>query len=73
MIALESKGRAAETEHKLRAWLAWQTASLTAYAYHDPKKMPTLDSLTGRKVARAQTPEEMRAVFAAMRAAKGVS
>jgi hypothetical protein len=29
--------------------------------------MPTLESLTGKKPARIQSPEEMKAVFAGMR------
>lgn len=68
-MALAAKGRAAETDHRLRAWSAWQTASLTAFAYHSPKKMPKLESLTGQKPApRIQTPDQMKSMFAAMRA-----
>lgn len=50
-------------------WAAWQAASLNAYAYHSPKKMPALDTLLDMKPkARAvQTPEQMKAVFDAMR------
>ena len=63
---MEAKGRAAETAHRNAAWLAWQTASLTAFAFHAPAKMPRLKSLTGEKRQRqAQTPEQMKAVFAA--------
>ena len=51
-----------------RAWLAHTTASLAAFAVHKPKAMPTLDSLTGSRPAlRVQTPDEMKAAFAAWR------
>lgn len=60
---------AAETEQKQRAWLAHTTASLVAFAYHSPKKMPRLETLTGGQAApRVQTPDEVRSVFADIRA-----
>ena len=63
---MRAKGRAAETAHRNMAWLAWQTASLTAFAFHAPAKMPRLETLTGeRRPREPQTPEEMKAVFAA--------
>lgn len=68
-IALQGKARAALTEQKNRAWLAHTTASLVAFAHHKPKAMPALDTLTGEKRhPRIQSPDEMKAVFAAMRA-----
>lgn len=68
-IVLRARGEAAETEHKYRAWLAHTTASLMGFAHHAPKKMPKLETLTGERPApRVQTPEEMQAVFAAIRA-----
>lgn len=55
----------------MMAWQAHTTASLMFFAYHDPKHMPKLESLTGDKPRlRVQTPEEMKSVFAAMRAAQ---
>ncbi|WEK56487.1 MAG: hypothetical protein P0Y52_07930 [Candidatus Brevundimonas phytovorans] len=43
------------------------------FANHNPKRMPTLESLTSETVpARVQSPEEMKAVFAAMRMARPV-
>lgn len=46
-------------------FLAHQTASLTVYAFHQPRKLPTLDALrqTHKKVRRGQTPDEQIAVF----------
>ena len=46
-------------------FLAHQTASLTAYAYHQPKKLPKLDTLLQADVKprRGQTPDEQIAVF----------
>nr|WP_314432389.1 hypothetical protein [uncultured Brevundimonas sp.] len=39
-----------------------------AFAFHAPKHMPKLESLTGERAApRVQSPEEMRAMFAAIR------
>ena len=32
-------------EHNDRMGLAWHAATLNAYAHHDPKKMPKLDTL----------------------------
>lgn len=61
---MEAKGRAAETAHRHAAWLAWQTASLTGFAFHTPSKMPSLESLTATKPrVTIQTPEQMRAAF----------
>jgi hypothetical protein len=64
-IALEAKAWSAERDQAHRAWLAWHTAALSRC---EPKKFPTLESLSGqsRKVV-AQTPEQMKSVFAAMR------
>lgn len=65
---MEARGRAAETQQRQAAWLAWQTASLNAYAFHKPGKMPSLESLTApRPKVEVQTPDQMRAVFAGMR------
>lgn len=69
-VALEAKGRAAETDHRHRAWLAWTIASLSAYGFHAPAKIPTLESLTATKPkVTIQTPEQMRAAFASWRRA----
>lgn len=46
--------------------LAWHTASLTAYAYHQPKKLPKLETLLhSDKPARrrGQTPDEQIATL----------
>ncbi len=46
--------------------LAWHTAQLNAYAYHQPKKMPTLESLlkTDKQPPRhAQTADEQIAIL----------
>ena len=60
--------RRAELEHRERAWQAHTTASLTAFAFHKPKAMPSLDSLTGvQATPRVQTVDEMKAAFAAWR------
>lgn len=67
---MEAKGRAAESQHRRDAWLAHTTASLVAFAHHSPKKMPTLESLTGAQpTIKIQTPDEMRAAFAGWRRA----
>jgi len=67
---MEAKGRAAETAHRANAWLGWTIASLGAYAFHAPAKMPTLESLTATKPkVTIQTPEQMRAAFASWRRA----
>lgn len=66
---MEARARAIERAHKESAWLGWTTASLTAFAYHDPKKMPPLESLTGVKSKpRIMSADEIKAVFANMRA-----
>lgn len=48
-------------------YLAHQSASLVAYAYHQPKKLPKLDSLLQPTkpvmAGRAQTPHEQIAVL----------
>lgn len=55
-----------ERAGKDRAWLAWHVAALSKC---DPKKFPKLEDVMGeRPAARVQTPEEMKAVFASMRA-----
>ena len=67
-LAVEAKEKAAKFDHQNLAWLAWHTATLTGIATNNPKKMPTLESLTGtRSLPPVQTPEQMRAVFARMR------
>ena len=63
---MAAKGRAADTAQKNAAWLAWTIASLAVFAFHDPKKMPALETLTGEpRRQRVQTPEEMKASMAA--------
>lgn len=67
---MEAKGRAAESQHRRDAWLAHTTASLVSFAHHSPRKMPTLESLTGvQPTIKIQTPDEMRAAFASWRRA----
>lgn len=69
-MALEAKGRAAETAHRANAWLAHTIASLSAFGFHAPPKMPTLESLTATKPkVTIQTPEQMQAAFASWRRA----
>lgn len=69
VLVFEGSGERLTREHKVAAWAIWHAASLNAYAYHKPAAMPSLESLTGEKRAtRVQSPEEMKAVFAAMRA-----
>lgn len=73
LVALIFKGehQRLERERKLAAWSAWHIAAL---GKSDPKKFPALEDLTGdRPAPRVQTPDEMKSVFAAMRAraAKG--
>ena len=70
MLALIFKGETErlEREHKLTAWTVWHIAALTRC---NPKHFPTLQEMTGEKPKpKVQTPEEMKAVFAAMRAAR---
>lgn len=67
---MAAKGRAAQTAHEQRAWAAWHTSWLASFAFHAPKSMPKLETLTGkRSLPKAQTPNEMKAAFAAWRAA----
>lgn len=64
-IVLAASGRVAERDQAHRAWIAWHTAALSRC---DPKKFPTLESLSGQsRKAVAQTPDQMKSVFAAMR------
>lgn len=68
MLALvfDAKGDALQRERHDAAWLAHTTASLVAFAFHSPKKIPTLDSLTGEAATpRTQSEDEMRAAFKA--------
>lgn len=45
-------------------------ASLSSFAYHNPKRMPSLDVLVdARPRPVVQTPEQMRAVFDSIRKA----
>lgn len=46
--------------------VAWHTASLNAYAYHQPKKMPKLETLLhsdAPTASRGQTTDEQIAVL----------
>lgn len=68
MLALvfDAKGDALKRERHDAAWLAHTTASLTAFAFHSPKKIPTLASLIGESAPpRMQSEDEMRAAFRA--------
>lgn len=56
-----------EYQHREVAWAAWHTAALGRI-----KKMPTLEEMVGEKVvAVVQSAEQMKGVFAAMRARAG--
>lgn len=53
-------------EHNERMSVAWHTASLSAYAYHQPKKLPKLETLLhsdASKAPREQTAAEQIAIF----------
>ncbi len=67
---LKARNRAAERDHKARAWLAWTTAVLGRV-----KKIPPLRRLLGgaggKARPRAQTSDQM-AVFAEALAASGL-
>lgn len=64
-LQMAGEAKRLEREHVSRGWLAWQTARLGRM-----KDFPALHEVTGvRPVVRKQTPEEMKAAFAAMRAA----
>lgn len=67
-IAIQAKTRAADAQHRQDAWLALTTAALVRRDRKAP--WPTLEQLTAKpKAARKQTPEEMKAAFASVRAA----
>lgn len=52
-------------EHNERAWMAWQTSRLTAYAPPKQRQFPKLDTLTvdrKGKTKRRQTADEQIAI-----------
>jgi len=52
-------------------FLAHQAASLTAYAYHQPKKLPKLQALLNpRATSQGQTTDEQIAAFKSIMAAR---
>lgn len=64
-LQMAGEGKRLEREQEARGWLAWQTARLGRV-----KEFPALHEITGvRPVVQRQTPDEMKAAFAAMRAA----
>lgn len=64
-LQMAGEGKRLEREQEARAWLAWQTARLGRV-----KEFPALHEITGvRPVVQRQSPDEMKAAFAAMRAA----
>ena len=63
-MALQAHSARLEREHRPGAGSAWQTAALGRV-----KRMPKLEELIGGKVhAAVQSAEQMKSVFAAMRA-----
>ena len=65
-LSFKAQGERLERERKLLTGVAWLNAALTRC---DPKRFPSLEDLTGeRRPAPVQTPEEMKAIFAAIRA-----
>lgn len=53
--------------------LAWHTASLNAFAHHQPKKMPKLETLVGgEKKKRNQTGDEQIAMLKSLWAKRSV-
>ena len=69
-LTFAAEAKIAERAHHTRAWLAWQTASLTGFAFHKPSAMPKLETLTGQKPKiTVQTPDQMKAAFAEWRTA----
>ncbi len=54
-------------EHNDRAWLAWHTAALTAYAPRRPQRFTKLKDLRAEAAERRrkrQSPEQMEAAIA---------
>ena len=63
-MALQAHSERLDREHRQGAWIAWHTAALGRV-----KRMPKLEELIGGKVhAAVQSAEQMKSVFAAMRA-----
>lgn len=42
---IQNKENEIKLQQKMAVFQAWQTASLVAFAFHEPKKMPTLKEL----------------------------
>ena len=64
-LQMAGEAKRLEREHVSRGWLAWQTARLGRI-----KDFPALHEVTGvRPVIEKQTPDQMKGVFASMRAA----
>lgn len=65
-LQMQGEAKRLERDQQARSWLAWQIARLGRV-----KDFPPLHELTGVKpVVHRQTPAEMKAVFAALRAAR---
>lgn len=52
-------------EHNDRAWAAWHTAWLTAYAPQKPGKFPKLDKMLSRGPRKRQTADQQMALVRA--------
>lgn len=69
-VAFDAKVRAAETDRKRALALALEQAKLIAFAFHDPKKMPSLSKLLGTEPAR-QSGNARRSMMKAFIASRG--
>ncbi|MBP1849696.1 hypothetical protein [Rhizobium halophytocola] len=64
-LVLDACAEKARREHDERAWLAWHTARLTAYAPEKPRNFIKLEKLFWRKSSKNQSSgHDWRAVLA---------
>jgi hypothetical protein len=64
-LAIRARAKAEEGARRLDVWRSHQQASLMAYAYHQPSKMPSLSSLLGER-PKAQTAAEQMSILKAL-------